>query len=55
MALGPERYSELFRLFRDSDYDRVTLVEVGRAMPTPEADEELLPYYKPLWTELGKG
>jgi sugar phosphate isomerase/epimerase len=48
-------YRELFRLFRASDYDRVTLVEVGRAMPTPEAGEELLRYYKALWTELAKG
>src|SRR5205807_7681912 len=30
-------YRELFRLFRESGYDRVTLVEVGRPMPTPEA------------------
>jgi sugar phosphate isomerase/epimerase len=48
-------YRELFRLLRDSGYDRVTLVEVGRAMPTPEAGEELLRYYKALWTELTKG
>ena len=47
-------YRELFRLFRESDYDRVTLVEVGRSMPTPEAGEELLRYYKALWTELAK-
>jgi sugar phosphate isomerase/epimerase len=45
-------YRELFRLFRQSDYDRVTLVEVGRGMPTPEAGEELLRYYKALWLEL---
>jgi len=48
-------YRELFRLLRESDYDRVTLVEVGRAMPTPESGEELLRYYKALWTELTKG
>ena len=48
-------YRELFRLFRESDYDRVTLVEVGRAMPTPEGGEELLRYYKALWKELVKG
>jgi sugar phosphate isomerase/epimerase len=47
-------YRELFRLFRESDYDRVTLVEVGRSMPTPEAGEELLRYYKALWSELAK-
>jgi sugar phosphate isomerase/epimerase len=48
-------YRELFRLFRESDYDRVTLVEVGKTMPTPDAGEELLRYYKALWTELAKG
>src|SRR5438067_12791902 len=47
-------YRELFRLFRDSDYDRVMLVEVARPMPTPEAGEELLRYYKALWAELNK-
>ena len=47
-------YRELFRLFRESDYDRVTLVEVGKGMPTPETGEELLRYYKALWTELAK-
>jgi sugar phosphate isomerase/epimerase len=47
-------YRELFRLFRECDYDRVTLVEIGKSMPTPEAGEELLRYYKALWTELAK-
>jgi sugar phosphate isomerase/epimerase len=47
-------YRELFRLFRESDYDQVTLVEVGKPMPTPDAGEELLRYYKALWTELAK-
>jgi len=54
-ATGSDPYRELFRLFRENDYDRVTLVEVGRGMPTPEAGEELLRYYKALWTELVKG
>jgi sugar phosphate isomerase/epimerase len=54
-ATGKYPYRELFRLFRESDYDRVTLVEVGRGMPTPEAGEELLRYYKALWTELARG
>jgi sugar phosphate isomerase/epimerase len=52
---GKYPYRELFRLFRESDYDRVTLVEVGRGMPTPESGEELLRYYKALWTELARG
>jgi len=47
-------YRELFRLLRESDYDRVTLVEVGRGMPTAEAGEELLRYYKALWAELAR-
>lgn len=45
-------YRELFQLFRKSHYDRVTLCEVGRTPPTPEAGEELLRYYKALWLEL---
>ena len=43
---------ELFRLFRESGYDCVTLCEVGRGMPTPDAGAELLRYYKALWREL---
>src|SRR5262249_19144958 len=45
-------YRELFRLLRETGYDRVTLCELGRGMPTPETGEELLRYYKALWTEL---
>jgi sugar phosphate isomerase/epimerase len=51
-ATGGYPYRELFRLFRESGYERVTLVEVGKSMPTPEAGEELLRYYRALWTEL---
>jgi len=51
-AAGTYPYRELFRLLRDANYDRVTLCEVGRSMPTPEAGEEMLRYYKALWTEL---
>jgi sugar phosphate isomerase/epimerase len=54
-AAGVYPYRELFRLFRASGYDRVTLCEVGKDPPTPEAGEELLRYYKALWTELTKG
>jgi sugar phosphate isomerase/epimerase len=49
---GRYPYRELFRLLRESGYDRVTLCEVARGMPTPEAGEEMLRYYKALWTEL---
>jgi sugar phosphate isomerase/epimerase len=54
-GLGRYPYRELFRLFRESGYDRVTLCEVGKPMPTPETGEELLRYYKALWTELARG
>jgi len=47
-------YRELFRLFRQSRYDRVTLVEVGRGMPDIASGEELLRYYKALWDELSR-
>jgi sugar phosphate isomerase/epimerase len=49
---GQYPYRELFRLFRGSGYDRVTLVEVGRPMPDLASGEELLRYYKALWREL---
>lgn len=45
-------YRELFRLMRETNYDRVTLCEVARGMPTPDAGEELLRYYRALWQEL---
>jgi sugar phosphate isomerase/epimerase len=51
-GLGTYPYRELFRLMRETGYDRVTLCEVGKDMPTPDAGEELLRYYKALWTEL---
>jgi sugar phosphate isomerase/epimerase len=54
-ALGRYPYRELFRLFRESGYDRVTLIEVGKGMPDVASGEELLRYYKALWTELTKG
>ncbi len=47
-------YRELFRLFRENGYDRVTLCEVGRGMPDQTAGEEMLRYYKALWTELAR-
>jgi sugar phosphate isomerase/epimerase len=48
-------YRELFRLMRETGYDRVTLCEIGKEPPTPDAGEELLRYYKALWTELARG
>ena len=47
-------YRELFRLMREAGYDRVTLCEVGRALPDAASGEEFLRYYKALWMELTK-
>jgi sugar phosphate isomerase/epimerase len=54
-AEGSYPYRELFRLLRESGYDRVTLCEVGRAPADRAAGEEFLRYYKALWQELVKG
>src|SRR4029077_8635133 len=44
-------YRELFRLFREAGYDRVTLAEI-QGMPDVASGERLMRYYKALWTEL---
>ena len=54
-AAGKYPYRELFRLLRESGYNRPTLCEVHKGMPTPESGEEFLRYYKALWTELARG
>jgi sugar phosphate isomerase/epimerase len=54
-STGVYPYRELFRLFRETGYDRVTLCEVGRTPPDPASGEEVLRYYKALWTELTRG
>jgi sugar phosphate isomerase/epimerase len=51
-AAGTYPYRELFRLLRENGYDRVTLCEVGRTPGSAADGEELLRYYKALWTEL---
>ena len=51
---GVYPYRELFRLFREHGYDRVTLCEVGRSPPDADSGQELLHYYKALWTELNQ-
>jgi sugar phosphate isomerase/epimerase len=51
---GPYPYRELFRLFRETGYDRVTLAEIQGAPDLPSS-ERLLRYYKALWTELARG
>jgi sugar phosphate isomerase/epimerase len=43
-------YRELFRLMRETGYDRVTLAEIQGEPDVPSA-ERLLRYYKALWTE----
>jgi sugar phosphate isomerase/epimerase len=53
-GLGQYPYRELFRLFRKHGYDRVTLCEVGRVIPDPDAGAEFLRYYKALWQELNR-
>jgi sugar phosphate isomerase/epimerase len=47
-------YRELFKLFREAGYDRVTLCEVGKSPPDADSGEELMRYYKALWTELAQ-
>jgi sugar phosphate isomerase/epimerase len=44
-------YRELFRLLRESGYDRVTLAEI-EGMPDQKTGERLMRYYKGLWNEL---
>ncbi len=46
-------YRELFRLFRETAYDRVTLAEI-QGMPDAPTGERLMRYYKGLWSELVK-
>jgi sugar phosphate isomerase/epimerase len=54
-STGAYPYRELFRLFRETGYDRVTLCEVGRSPPDVATGEDMLRYYKALWTELTRG
>ncbi|MBI3823746.1 MAG: sugar phosphate isomerase/epimerase [Planctomycetes bacterium] len=44
-------YRELFRLLRETNYDRVCLAEI-QGMPDEATGERLMRYYKMLWTEL---
>ena len=54
-SLGVYPYRELFRLLREAAYDRYTLIEVGRTPPDAASGEDMLKYYKALWTELARG
>lgn len=53
-ASGAYPYRELFRLFREHGYDRVTMCEVAKTPPDAASGEEMLRYYKALWTELAR-
>jgi hypothetical protein len=46
-------YRELFRLLRETHYDRVTLAEI-QSMPDVASGERLLRYYKAFWAELNR-
>jgi sugar phosphate isomerase/epimerase len=46
-------YRELFRLLRETGYDRVTLAEIP-GMPDLASGERLMRYYKMVWTELNR-
>ena len=46
-------YRELFRLLRETGYDRCTLAEI-QGMPDVATGERLMRYYKMLWTELNR-
>ena len=48
-AAGVYPYRELFRLLRESGYDRVTLCEVGKTPKSEDDGAEILRYYKVLW------
>jgi sugar phosphate isomerase/epimerase len=53
-AKGKYPYRELFRLLRETGYDRYTLCEVGKAYP-PEEGVAFFKKYKALWEKLAKG
>jgi sugar phosphate isomerase/epimerase len=52
---GKYPYRELFRLLRESGYDRVTLCEVGTPMPDEKSGLAFLQHYKALWDSLARG
>jgi sugar phosphate isomerase/epimerase len=54
-AVGTYPYRELFRLLAAANYDRYTLIEVAKPAVDVASGEELLRYYKALWTNLCRG
>jgi hypothetical protein len=53
-AAGVYPYRELFRLFREHGYDRVTMCEVGKTPPDLDTGIDIMRYYKALWSELNR-
>jgi sugar phosphate isomerase/epimerase len=53
-AKGAYPYRELFKLLRETGYDRYTLIEVGKSYDV-DAGTEYLKKYKALWEQLVKG
>ena len=51
-AAGKYPYRELFRLMREANYDRYTLIEIGTAYPDVAEGTRYLREYKALWDEL---
>jgi len=54
-AKGTYPYRELFSLLRGINYDRYTLIEVGKTPPNVDAGLAFLKEYKALWTKLVAG
>lgn len=52
---GKYPYRELFKLMRESGYDRMTLCESGTSMPDEKSGESFLKTYKALWDSLARG
>lgn len=51
-AKGIYPYRELFTLLREAGYDKQTQIECGTPNLDPKCGEELLHYYKGMWTKL---
>ena len=49
---GGYPYRELFKLFRETGYDRYTMCEVATGFADPGAGEKFYKHYKALWTML---
>ena len=51
-ATGGYPYGELFKLLREHDYDRYTLIEIGAAYPDVAEGTQFLRDYKTQWEQL---